>query len=212
MDPFYESTPESILRFGDVIKGFHAATPRIDDPAGKSRNDWTVRISSPEYLAVMTPCCSIERRLIVVAPLREIRPAFLNNDFFAEDLTRINQKVAPENSVPRNAWEQKLPPSQKEELLAGGPKYTFVDCFVYGPHDLLLKYEVTPRKGKDGPLIMGHYMVDFKAIYGVDCDKINRNGPAPRGIKLLQLKVDVRHNLRAKLSFYFGREPAEDQL
>ena len=212
MDSFYESTPEPVLRFGDVVRGFHIATPQIDNPSGGPQEDWAIEIAKPAYLVVMTPCCSIEKKSIAVAPLREIRPAFLNNEYFAEDLTRINRKVPPEKSVPRDVWERQLPPVRKQALLAVGLNYTFRDCFVYAPHDLLPKYEL-PRRRQDGdPVDMGHYMVDFKTIYRVQCDKINRDGPAPPGTKVLQLKVAPRQDMREKLSLYFGRVPEEDEV
>jgi len=204
---FYEDSPESALRFGDVVAGFQFATPQAHNPSRERQNDWAIAVSSPAYAVVVTPCCSIEQRAFALAPLVQIRPSFLKNEYLAEDLTRINQKVAPEQSVPRDGWE-KLPFERRQSLIAKGPSYVFIDCFVYEEHALLCKYTLQ-RKG--GPVEAGHYMVDFKSICRVDCNLVDREQPAPPGTKILQLSVWTRQAMREKLSYYYGR-PAEEDL
>jgi len=192
LGPFYEDNPEPGLRFGDVVTGFQVATPQTHNPSTQVHADWEIAVRRPAYLAVVTPCCSIERKSIAVSPLLEVRPAFLKNEYFKKDLTNINRKVAPENSIPRDAWE-KLPFEQKQSYMAKGHMFVFIDCFVYDASDLLPKYQLD-RKGD--PIEMGHYMVDFKSICRIDCKLIDRNKAAPRGTKILQLTVQTRQELR----------------
>ena len=206
MAGFYEDSPEPVLRFGDVITGFQLATPRTQRPSPETQYDWSIAVSRPTYAAVITPCCSIEKKSFALAPLVEIRPGFLSNEYLAEDLTRINRKVAPEQSLPRDAWKR-LPFEKRQSHLGKGQSYVFIECFIYEASGLLRKYELN-RKG--GAIEMGHYMVDFKSICRVDCDSVNRNQPAPPGTKVLQLDVSTRQALREKLSFYYGRVPDED--
>lgn len=211
MGNFYHESPENSLRLGDVVQGFRVATPHVDDPACDKSNAWGITVDSPRYLAVMTPCCSIERNSVALAPLVPIRPSFLQNEHFKEDLTRINVKVPPKSSVSRYVWDNRMSNNKKEELLAEGPAYAFLDCFVFESHDLLKKYTLDlkpPVKTID----IGHYMVDFKDIYRVNCEKIKRDANAPAGMKLLQLTVATRQKLRDKLALYFGRPPKEDRL
>ncbi len=209
MGSFYHESPGNSLRFGDVVQGFRVATPHVDDPACDKSSAWGITVDSPMYLAVMTPCCSIEKNSIALAPLVPIRPAFLQNKHFEEDLTRINGKVPPELSVSRYMWENKLSNERREELQAKGPAYAFVDCFIFESHDLLKTYTLY-RKPPAKTIDIGHYMVDFKDIYRVNCEKIKRGANAPAGMKLLQLTVATRQKLRDKLALYFfGRQPCE---
>ena len=206
MRRFYEGSPERGLRLGDVLTGFQLTTPMIDDPGGDSHREWRIAVAKPAFLVVMTPCCSIERESIILVPLSHVRPSFLNNEFFVRDLTEMNHRVAPEHSMPRDAWEH-LSPAKKQEFMVGGAKYVFLDCFIYAPNDLLPNYPLN-RKGRQ--IEMRHYMVDFKNMCRVDSKKIKRRQPAPQGTKILQLTAHVRQELRDKLAYYFARIPEED--
>lgn len=206
MRRFYEHSPERVLRFGDVIRGFQFATPQTHTPSLETQKDWDIAVSVPEYAAVMTPCCSIEGKAIALAPLVQIRPGFLNNEHLAEDLTRINEKVAPEQSIASHSWET-LPPERRQSLIAKGPSYVFIDCFIYQAHDLLRRYVL---HCKSGQIEVGQYMVDLKSICRVDCNLVNRDSPAPPGTKILQLSVATREAMRNKLSHYYGRAAEED--
>ncbi|OHB72844.1 MAG: hypothetical protein A2V70_01505 [Planctomycetes bacterium RBG_13_63_9] len=208
MGCFYDDHPQPALRFGDIIRGFQVATPQTHKPDPETQNNWAIAVSRPTYAAVMTPCCSIERKAFAIAPLVEIRRSFLENEYLSEDLTRINRKVAPEHSLPSSKW-QNLPFDRQQTFMAKGHSYVFIDCFIYEAHELLRKYELH-RKG--GPIEMGHYMVDFKSICRVDCDLVNRAKPAPAGTKILQLGMSTRQAMREKLSFYYGRPAEEDVL
>ncbi len=206
MSGFYEDKPEPKLRFGDIITGFQVAFPQIHKPITTIPCDWGISVIQPLYLVILTPCCSIEKKSFNLAPLFQIRPAFLDNEYFKSDLTHINRKVQPELSVPREIWENKLPPERKEKLLAAGVSYTNLEIFIYAPHDLLEKY-ILNRKP---PIKMGYYLIDFKTICRIDCNEIEREKNAPTVTKILQLTIPVRQELREKLAFYYGRVPDED--
>lgn len=207
-DEFYEAEPEAVLRFGDVLTGFQSTVAETNSPTEKPLCDLAIRVSRPDYVVVMTPCCSIEKKSIALAPLSKVLPGFLNNPFLAEDTTRINGQVPPEKSVPPEVWKTKIPPERKQAMTAGGPAYVFLEFFVYQAHDLLKRYELD-RQG--GPVEIGQYMVDFKSVYRVDCKLINRGAKAPSGLKLLQLTAYTREQLRDKVAYYFGRTADEDR-
>jgi hypothetical protein len=208
LNRFYEETPEKALRLGDVVRGFQVTTPQVHRPHQDIAHDWTISVSATRYFVVMTPCCSIENKSIVLSPLLSVRPSFLKNEYLASDLTNINRLVPPEKSVPHGVWEGKLSPEEKSRRIKEGKVYVVRDCFVYEQHDLLQKYPLDDKT----PTMMGHYMVDFKCICRIECDQINRDSGAPPGIKLLQLTKEARQELRDKLVSYFGRIPEEDEL
>ena len=208
MNGFYEDAPERALRFGDVVRGFQVTTPQVHEPHLDITHGWTISVSATRYFVVMTPCCSIENKSIVLSPLLPIRPSFLKNEYFASDLTNINRLVPPEKSVPHDVWEKQLPPERKLELTRQGRAYMFGDCFVYEQHDLLQRYQLNVKP----PVETGLYMIDFKCMCRVECEKINRDSGAPPGTKLLQLTKEPRQELRDKLIFYFGRVPKEDEF
>jgi len=203
---FYEDKPEPKLRFGDVITGFQVVFPQIHKPTTTIPCNWGISVSQPLYLVILTPCCSIEKKSINLAPLSQIRPSFLDNEYFKDDLTRINRKVQPELSVSHETWEKVLPETRKEKLLAEGVAYTNLEIFIYAPHDLLEKYNLNRKP----PIEMGYYMIDFKTICRIDCNEIEREKDAPTGTKILQLTIPVRQEFREKLAFYYGRVPDED--
>jgi hypothetical protein len=205
---FYDEQPDRALRFGDVITGFQTVTPHLHKPGSDIDVELGITVTRCAYYAVMTPCCSIENKSITLAPLLSIRPAFLRNPYFEEDLTRINRKVPPEKFVSPEVW-QKLLPERREIMRATGEAYTLMECFIYAEDPRLKRYKLHVP---GGPVDMGFYLLDFKSIYRIDCDLIVRGKDAPTGTKYLQLTVPVREQLRQKLASYFVRRPEEDQV
>ncbi len=206
--PFYEEVaPERSLRLGDVVSGFYTAALHIDEPSRNLENNLSVAVKRPQFSVVMTPCCSIEKKSIALAPLLPILPSFLTNPYFNEDLTRINRRVPPQKSVPPKKWEE-LPQERKDRLLNEGEAYTFLQVFVYAPHNLLGQYTLD-RQG--GNVSVAHYMIDFKWICRLECDLVDRNSDRLADLKVLQLTAHTRADLREKLSFFFGRVPDEDK-
>lgn len=206
---FYTENPSPNLRCGDVVCGFRSATPKIDDwHTPDAHLNWSIQIESPQHFVVLTPCCSIEKKTLALAPLEQIRPGFHTNPFFAENLLRLNKQVPPERALPPEGWER-LPAIEREKRLALGPTMIYVELFVYDKHELLPEYRLDK---KPEPINESFYMVDFKRIFRVDCERITREGAIPERVKLLELSIEARSQLRVKLSKYFGRVPAEDML
>ena len=208
MSGFYSDAPDAQLRFGDLIRGYSTVFARIDSPDHNRQPELGIHVSHSDYFAVLTPCCSIEKKTLNLAPLVPIRPGFLQNPFFADDLTRINTEVQPEQSYPPDVWER-LPAARKEKLLAIGNSFVFLECFVYAPNPVLRQYELDTKAGK---VEVGSYLVDFKSSFRVDCNNVERGKDAPAGTKLLQLSIDSRKALRHKIAYFFGRTPEEDMI
>lgn len=208
MAAFYSDNPSKIFRLGDVVTGFHHPAFQIHTPGALEKStDVRINLTRPSYFAVMTPCCSIEDQSISLAPLIEIRHRFFEIPHLAEDLTRLNSHMRPEDSLPPKAWER-MTPEKKVELLARGPSYIFIECFAYEPNALLKTYSL--KKGTNEWPAVGHRMVDFKQIFRVECDQIGRMRDAPEGTKLLELSIPIRSQLREKLAAFFARIPEED--
>jgi len=205
---FYDQHPGHVLRLGDVLRGLPAIEPVLATLAPNLADPgYTAAIRHPEHSVVMSPCCSIERGVLSVAPLVRVPVSLFANPYVAEDLTRLNRPMLPEQALPPAAWAE-LSDGERTRRMAQGPAYGFVEVFVYASHALLRPYELT---GKDRiPRVVEHYMVDFRTAYRVSCHQVQRR-PAPGTIlKVLQLSALARDSLRGKLSNYFTRVPEED--
>lgn len=205
---FYQDTIDSNFRFGDVLKGFVSSTPNLSEPLLASNDmDYSIDISMPSYCAIISPCCSIADKVISLSPLIPVRSAFFSNPYFEEDLTRINQLVSPERSLPPIAW-QEMKEEEKQEKLSKGMAYTFVELFIYKEHEIFPEYEVH-RKNADN-ILTRYYMIDFRNTFKVNCSKIKKPDAVPLEAKCLQLTIEAREELRNKIGHYYGRTPEED--
>ncbi len=155
---------------------------------------------------VLSPCCSIGKKVICLTPLIEVCKAFFNNPYFAEDLTRINREMKPRQSVSPHTWDG-LAPEEKQKSLAAGSLYALYDIFIYEQNDLFQKYTV---HGREGNIKSSYYMIDFKNTHKVNCETINTAKDAPLSSKCLQLSIQTRKELRDKISYYYARVPKED--
>ena len=208
MPGFYFETPQDCLLLGDIVTGFRAVVPQFHKPGVDDHSaELGISVTRPDYFAVTTPCCSIGNKQISLAPLVPIRAPWLTNPYLADDLTRINVPGSAENFVPPND-RGRLTPEALQALVEKGSVYGLVECFVYDPHDLLRVYDV---KGKGATTKNGHWLLEFGSSFRVNCDLVTRNA-APAGVKLLELSVAKREELRRKLVNYFGRTPEEDRL
>ena len=206
---FYTEEKSVALRFGDVLRGYFSTTPVIEEPALKGPiRTYNIDVSFPLFSVVMDPCCEIGKKMISLTPLTPIRGSFFANPYLAEELTRVNRKMLPQQAIPPQAWEQ-LSPEQKQERLAVGLEYAFVGLFVYEHHNLLPKYGVH-RRG--GPIETNYYMIDFRNIFRLYCDKIISPEDAPLESKVLELSIETRKELRGKVASYYGRVPTEDKV
>jgi hypothetical protein len=204
---FYQESIDPGFRFGDVIKGFISATPNVSNPPINFDNtDYSIEISM-SYCAIVSPCCSIKDKVISLSPLLQVNKNIFKNPYFREDLTRINQIVPPEKSVPPIAFKR-MPTEKKEEILSKDPSYAFTNLFIYNEHDLFPDYPIRLNGADD--FNTRYYVIDFRNTFRVICSKIQNPTNVPPGLKCLQLTIDTRNVLRDKITYYYGRPPAED--
>ena len=208
---FYEKKKEPVLRFGDVLRGYVSAVPRIREPiiaTVSEPHEYIVDIKLPRFCVVVSPCCSIGESTICLTPVIPLRGAFFDNTYFLEDLTRINHKMKPEQAVPRQKWED-FSAGEKQRRLGEGHTYTFLELFVYEGHELFPKYTINRKRGN---VETNYYMIDFRNTYKLHCEKITTPKDAPLESKCLQLSIQTRSELRDKIAFYYGRIPKEDEI
>lgn len=204
---FYEEKVDKILRFGDVITNIVEYTPIIDDLTYNRSRPYFIECKMNQYYVVMSPCCSIENNILSVTPLLQLNPSLIKNSYLCDDFTRLNVEMDPRNSVPSESWE-KMGVEKQNQLLAMEQSYAFLNLFIY-KKDIKLKPYVL--KTKSNSIETGFYMIDFKNIFYISSKEIQR-GKDLSFIKILQLSIDTRKELRDKLTHYFSRVPDEDKI
>jgi len=205
---FYHTKPSGLPRFGDVVSGFHNATLKLGAKLDRDFGDFDIAVTHPKYLVILTPCCSIEKTVMSLAPLIQLPHPVFKNPFFAEDPTRINRHVPAKKTLSPTQWE-KLPVEDQQERMDKADGYVFIEFYVYQEHDLLLRYEIPHDKETRKT---GHYMVNFKDICRVESKAIDRGNHSELAkLKILELSVQARKELRDKIAYYFARVPDEDQ-
>lgn len=145
--------------------------------------------------------------MINLCSLLPIKSKHFDNPYFAEDMTRINRQMDPQQAFAPEKWAA-LPAEQQESRMAEGFSYALVDFFIYSAHDLLETYSI-PTRGE--PIETRIYMVDFRHITRITCDQIVRAQTEPFSNKLMQLSIEARGELRRKIVNYYSRVPREDQ-
>ena len=211
---FYEEKFDiTNLRFGDVLQGFITTVPFIENPLNDSSlKNYKYRIESkiPEFSVVMTPCCSIGENTISLVPLQRITSDIYRNlsDDVLNDFAILNSEVKSIDVISPFNWEF-LSPDQKEEKEAEGKGWVFLDRFFYKGFDLFEEYEITVRKESK---IIKDYLIDFKEVYQIRCNKIiyQKIDNDILSTKCLELTIEIRDKLRKKLANYYGRVPDED--
>ena len=208
---FYEQKRDNALRFGDVIRGYININTTIKEPILdiKCLNDsYVLDIGLPQFCVILTPCCSIRDKIISLTPLIKVEKSFFYNPYFEEDLTNINRVMGAEKTLPPKAWKA-LPEKEREKRLREGITYASPGLFIYEENDLFEQYTFN-ISGKE--IKTRHYMIDFKNIYKISCDKIISPEKSPLESKCLQLSIQTRSELRDKIAYYFGRIPEEDKI
>jgi hypothetical protein len=213
---YQENQLDPVLRLGDIVEGFIGSTPNIASPAvgGTTPREYKIKVQHLPLCAVMTPCCSIGDFTVSLAELIPIRSSFLKNPFFAEDLTRINERVHGDKSISASDFQEMSPSAQEE--LRQQLDFTNVDLFVYAPNPFLQPYTLGGKivEGKNvGGTVIEHYMIDFRKVIRVDCPEV-KSQDRRRAIfpgKKAQLTVPARETLRMKLANYIIRLPNEDK-
>lgn len=207
---FYSQKMDKALRFGDVLQGYPSTTPIIEEPMLKeSSARYNINVDLPKFTVVMDPCCEIRNKTISLTPLIQVSRAFFDNPYFAEDLTRINRKMEPQQAVSPTIWE-KLPLEEKQKRLEVGRTYALLNLFIYEKHELFPKY-ILRRKDKED-IETNYYMIDFRNTYKLCCDKIISPENSPLESKILQLSIETRSELREKLINYYANIPPEDKI
>jgi len=206
---FYLEKIENSLRFGDVIKGFINITPSLKKPIfDPIENEFPVSIKYHRFYVIISPCCSISDKVISLSPLIEIRGLFFDNSYFLNDLTNINRKMLPMQAVSNDVWN-KLPSEEKDKRTLVGESYALKDNFIYEKNDLFPFYVINRKKGDN--VTTNYYMIDFRNTFKVNCDSLNSQNITGES-KLLQLSIDVRGQLRNKISHFYARIPVEDEI
>lgn len=200
---FYEEKPDKAFRFGDIISGYIVASPKIKQPILENKNhEYSLNIELSPYSAILSPSCSIGDKKISLVPLMKIRKSFFDNDYLKKDLTRLNRPM--ERKYAHNPEKhQKKGAVQEDDNSATDIVYSLVELFVYDQHDKLSPYQ-TRKDGVNQDI--RYYMIDFRNIYKLDCDAIEKAECAPLDSKILQLSNASRTELIQKLNYYYLRE------
>lgn len=207
---FYEKQPHNVLRFGDVLEGFILSSTSVKSPQdAKRKKQYHIEVRNPDYVVVLSPCCSIGDKTLALSPLVSVRSAFFDNPYLSEDLTRLNRRMAPEQSVPPHVWERMSEGDKAHRFQGKSRVYACYENFVYEKHDLLKTYTVHRR---DRDKETNYYMLDFRKIYRIECDEVVDPKQAPLDTKILELSIPTRGELRDKVAWYFGRVPEEDEI
>lgn len=207
MTNFYAETSSTELRLGDVLSGFVSITTALDRPfpGGGTKHEYSIEVSHPDYVVVLTPCCSIRKNaLISLAALQHVPHKTFQNDNWSHDLTLINRPMEPWKVFSSAIWERK-PDTEKQSYLARPTSYTFSGDFIYAPHDLLVPYNPSSKS----EFSTNYYIVSFGSAFSVKCEAL-KDIKTNKIAKILELTAGSRTDLRNKLVNYFGRIPEED--
>lgn len=206
---FYTDQINDELRFGDVLNWGILTAPYIEyNPSNHLEKNFKLDVNFPEFSVVITPCCSIDDANICLTPLTKVMYSFYDNPYFSEDLTRINRKMKPENTVSPERWGR-FPPEERQKRLEVEEQYGLLEFFIYKNKEPLHPYSLK-RKGKED-IKTDYYMIDFRNVYKLN----SKNFKAPQGnllsSKILELTPQTREELRRKISNYYLRIPDEDK-
>ncbi len=205
-DWFYEPATRE-LRLGDIVEGYTWVAPHLDighDSAAETIGELaSIDVVREPYAAVLTPCCSIEGDALVVGPLRHVKPAWFANSYVSEDFLRIDDRIRPEQAIPRAEW-MKMSPSEQAEQAASGPRLAFVEYFAFPSGGVLPPYLVTYKNEEHS---VDSYVVDFRHPMLVH-HKLPRSEGHACGDKVLQLSSHARDLLCSKIANYYSRQLA----
>ncbi len=209
---FYAEETDNYLRFGDVVRGYILPNTTIKEPILSFKSEshnYTIDVEMP-YSVVLTPCCSIGESTISLTPLIKVRSNFFKNPYFAEDLTRINRMMEPQQAHSPDEWE-KFSLEEQQRYLAEEINYALLNLFIYEESEKFKKYTLRRRE-------ITYYMINFKNIYTTKCTMIKRpeelkpeDAPIIES-KVLQLSIQARSELRDKIAYYYSRIPEEDEI
>jgi hypothetical protein len=203
---FYAEETDKYLRFGDVVRGYILPNTTIKEPILSFKSEshnYTIDVEMP-YSVVLTPCCSIGESMITLTPLIKVRSNFFNNPYFAEDLTRINRLMKPQQSLSPDELE-KFSPEEKQRSLAKKINYALLNTFIYEENEIFKKYPLRKRE-------IRYYMINFKNIMIKRPKELKPEDAPIIESKVLQLSIQARSELRDKIAYYYSRIPEEDEI
>jgi len=201
---YIDSLEQDKLRFGDVLEWGLLAAPFVERTV---QTDIRLDINQSLFSIVLTPCCSIDNNNVCLSPLIEVLQSFYDNPYFVSDLTRINRKMNPQDTVSPEIWES-FGEAVQENRLKEGNVYGLLEFFVYESNDLFPKYTVNRIQGSN--IETNYYMIDFRNVYKINSKSLK----SPRNIllksKILQLTPETREDLRLKMGSYYSKPTKED--
>lgn len=219
---FYAEQWSDNLRLGDIVTGYVLADPHHVEPIKNIFVDYNVVVKLPPLLAVLTPCCSIGAKTVLMAPLEGVNKkivALFKNLNYRNNMTLLNLPHSPEE------WEQldeDVTPDPNGKLT-----YSQDNLFFYAPTEgeTLKKYHVKLKINGDeyDEFESGYYVIDFRNASKVNCncivhkEKDNRRDyqeavSKAMETKILELSKKSRSELRNKLAFYYSRVPDVDSI
>lgn len=230
----YNSTIDEQLRFGDVVKGYLCAIPKVDKPfIDTNAESYTIKIDKPLFSVMLDPCCEVGSGIISLVPLEEVNSRLWDIAYLANDMTLLNAPDNAKNLMHPSTWN-KQSDAEKKDALREGDKFGHTPFFVYPANPLFPEYTITrdnryteindpvsqlPKYEVRKEKVLfatRHRMINFKNIYQVHCDKIvGADKPLDEVIRqsiVLQLSIKTRNQLREKLSNYFRKRPEEDEI
>jgi hypothetical protein len=222
---FYNEEIGDKLRFGDVVKGYLSAIPKISMPFGNASIDFHM----PQYSVVLEPCCEIGGGTIILSPLEKIGTQFFDIPHLSKNRTLLNIKGMAKDFFHPMMWNQ-LDNGKKTEALVATQDYGWKSFFVYEGNPLFPEYTID-RKEIFNEIIdtvtnlpkfetikeptkfqTRDRIINFKAIYQVSCNRILKpekpSDPNILGSIVLQLSMETRNQLREKIANYFGNNPS----
>ena len=224
---FYHGEIDDKLRFGDVVKGYISAIPKLIKPFGQAN----IEIQVPQFSVVLDPCCEIGKGMVLLSPLEEISPELFDIPYLSKDMTLLNDKGKAKDFFHPLVWN-KLSNEKKTEALNASADYGHKHLFVYEGNPLFPNYtvtrDVTYTEVIDPNTQLPKYdtvkqtkqfnnrdrMISFKRIFRVNCNLIVTPSQSTDkdilGSIILQLSKETRQLLRQKMADYFARIPQED--
>jgi len=103
----------------------------------------------------------------------------------------------------------KLNPERQEKIFNQRTQYTLLEYFIYKDHDIFDKYTLKDRQ-------TSYYMIDFKNVQKIKCEKIKRPEQMSQEnnlileSKILELTIEAREELREKIAYFYSNVPEED--
>lgn len=209
------------LRFGDVIKldGLASVIPIFNNLNPETTiNDYTLDITKQPLCVVITPCCSIGLNTIILTPLIQVQKGFYKNQYYCEDLTRINRQMTARQSISDIDLAEITDPIEREARLNEPVGYALLENLIYEPHEKLPTYPLRvkmPNSNRED-ITVGHYMIDLRKNFRINSNTIvydEDSGCNDIGnLKLLELSVDTRKEFREKISWYYFKPTKEDEM